>query len=206
MSKVLAVGDIHQKDWIIDKVRKIADQYDHVVLCGDYVDNWGATAQDRIDMFHKMIDFTKEVKNAIVLSGNHDLCYHDKDLAGMYSGWDYEAQELVNNDPEIKLWLADIRHVEFIDGVAYSHAGLTADWDENREPMAPDGHMWVRPYDGYVYRPFQVFGHTPSTTCTEVQENVWCIDTFSQYRDGQHVGDCTVLEIIDGKKFNKISL
>lgn len=206
MSKVLAIGDIHQKDWILDKVKQVAHKYDYVVLCGDYVDNWGASARDRVDMFHKMIRFTEDVPNVIAIEGNHDLCYHDKELAGMYAGWDREAQGLININPEIKQWLANLPQYHFIDGVIYSHAGMTMDWDESRHPMAEDGHMWVRPYDGYLYRPYQVFGHTPCHTCYEVQPNVWCIDTFSQHRDGSHIGDCSVLEIIDGKKFNKIAL
>ena len=38
--KVLAVGDIHTKKWIVDKVDEIADNYDKVVLIGDYADEW----------------------------------------------------------------------------------------------------------------------------------------------------------------------
>lgn len=207
MSKVLAVGDIHQKEWIIDKIEKTAKDYDFVVLTGDYVDNWGSSSLDRVKMFHRMMLFTANTPNLVALSGNHDLCYHDKRYMGMYSGWDYAAQMLITNDhPEITDWLEKLPQTHIIDGVIYSHAGCTDDWDENRDPMAEDGHMWVRPQDGYVYRPYQVFGHTPHRTCTEVQQNVWCIDTFSQYPDGTHFGDCTVLEVADGENFNVIRL
>lgn len=39
MSRVLAIGDIHTKTWIVDKVSKVIDDYDKVVFCGDYADD-----------------------------------------------------------------------------------------------------------------------------------------------------------------------
>lgn len=207
MSKVLAVGDIHQKEWIVDKIEKIASNYDFVVLTGDYVDNWGSSSLDRVTMFQRMMSFVANTPNVVALSGNHDLCYHDKRYMGMYSGWDYTAQLIITNDhPEITEWLRQLPQLHVIDEVTYSHAGCVDGWTEETSPMDEDGHMWVRPHDGYVYKPYQVFGHTPHHTCTEVQQNVWCIDTFSQYPDGSHFGDCTVLEITDGQKFDKIKL
>ena len=41
--KILAVGDVHTKSWMIEKVEKIVEDYDAVVFCGDYADNWNTT-------------------------------------------------------------------------------------------------------------------------------------------------------------------
>lgn len=207
MSKILAVGDVHQKTWILDKVEKLIDNYDQVIFVGDYLDDFGALAVDRPAIINHLMRLKKTYGDKLtLLCGNHDLCYFDSKYAGLYGGYDYSSQAIINGDPVAKSFLRSLPQVVWVDGVAYSHAGLTDDWSEDRDPMDQDGHMWVRPEWGYVYRPKQVFGHTPSKTCYEVQKDVWCIDTFSTFRDRSPMGDHTVLEIIDGKEFNKIKL
>lgn len=205
--KVLAVGDVHQKPWIVNRVEKIAKNYDKVVFCGDYLDNWGATSQDRIDMINHIKSFSERNDNVVLVSGNHDLCYHDKRYMGRYTGWDRGTQMSLDHENwELKKFLRDLPQFYLIDGITYSHAGKTTNWTPDTQPLDNDGHMWVRPDWGYIYQDNQVFGHTPSQTCWEVQPTVWCIDSFSQYPDGRHFGDCTVLEVIDGKEFNVIPL
>lgn len=204
--KVLAVGDTHQKQWILDEVAKVAHKYDKVVLLGDYLDNWGSSGVDRLTMMKSVKNLVESHDNIVALCGNHDLCYFNKKYSGMYSGWDATAQMMFDAEPELTNFMRDLRQVYEIDGVMYSHAGLTDDWTPDRHPLAEDGHMWVRPDWGYVYKPKQVFGHTPSKTCWEVQKDVWCVDTFSQYPDLRHFGDCTVLEITDGETYNVIKL
>lgn len=49
MSRVLAIGDIHTKIWIIEKVSKIIDNYDNIIFCGDYADDFSANAQDSLN-------------------------------------------------------------------------------------------------------------------------------------------------------------
>lgn len=204
--KVLAVGDIHQKSWILNKVDKLVKDYDKIVFVGDYADDFGAKSAERIDIWREMKAFeAKHSPKVKLLVGNHDFVYlHDK-YAGVYTGWDGVAQLLLNSNTELKKWLQALPLVEVIDGITYSHAGITDSWD-NETPLQDDGPLWVRPQWGFVYKEGQVFGHTPSETCWEVQKNVWCIDTFSTYKDGTPFGDQTVLEIIDGKEFRKIKL
>ena len=43
MGKILAIGDIHTKIWIIEKVAKVINDYDKVILCGDYADDFSAS-------------------------------------------------------------------------------------------------------------------------------------------------------------------
>ena len=61
--KVLAVGDIHTKKWIVDKVDEIADNYDKVVLIGDYADEWKAKAMDNIDIWRAVRELEKKHGN-----------------------------------------------------------------------------------------------------------------------------------------------
>ena len=205
--KVLAVGDIHQKDWILDRVEKIIDNYDKIVFVGDYADDWKSAPEDRIVIWREIRSFeARHSPKVKLVAGNHDYIYAHKEFAGMYSGWNAAAQLMLNSEKSLKEWILNLPLFQEIDGVVYSHAGITDSWDSNSSPLSHDGPLWNRPDWGYVYEPKQVFGHTPSRTCWEVQKDVWCIDTFSTYMDGTPFGDNTVLEIKDGKEFKKFKL
>jgi predicted phosphodiesterase len=49
MAKILAIGDIHTKIWIIKKVAKVINDYDKVVFCGDFADDFSASPQNTLD-------------------------------------------------------------------------------------------------------------------------------------------------------------
>ena len=206
--KVLAVGDIHTKTWIIDQVSKIIDVYDKVIFVGDYADDWGKQPIDTINTWKSLKAFQEKHPDKVELViGNHDFAY----LLSYYphSGGFSPTTKMLLNTPEnkdLKKWLGKIKIKVKVDGVTYSHAGYSESWtpqDGLWDDLSP---LWIRPQDGANYKPYQVFGHTPSETCWEVQPNVWCIDTFSTFRDGTPFGDGTVLEITDGKTFTKIEL
>lgn len=214
MSKVLAVGDIHTKQWIIFEVAKLIDDYDKIVFVGDYADDWGSGPLDTIRtwqtlrMFHAMYP---EKVNLVI--GNHDYIYLHR-TSSISSGYN-RATQLLLDSPEnrsLKQWMYDIPVKVEIDGITFSHAGFNTEWDDNETDFwRDDSPIWIRPDSipyGWSFRDNQVFGHTPSTSCWEIPsgKNVWCIDTFSTYRDGTPIGDQTVLEIIDGKTFNKKSI
>jgi len=208
MSRVLAVGDIHTKTWIVDRVEKIADKYDRIVFVGDYADDWGKQPIDTINTWKRLKEFQDaHPEKAKFVIGNHDFAY----LLNYYphSGGFNSITKLILNDPEnkaLKNWLAAIEINIKIDGVTYSHAGYNESWAPEDGLWSDFSPIWARPNEAGSYLPNQVFGHTPSETCWEVQPTVWCIDTFSTYRNGMPFGDGTVLEIIDGKTFTKIKL
>lgn len=205
MSKILAVGDIHQKSWILDQIEKLIDKYDKIVFVGDYADDWSSTPEDRIKIWKDIRSFeARHSPKVKLVIGNHDFVYTDKKYAGLYTGWNSITQIMLNDDKNLKNWIKNLPLFQEIDEVLYSHAGITDSWDSKSSPLDNDGPLWVRPQWGYVYEPKQVFGHTPSKTCWEVQKDVWCIDTHSTFRDGNNIGDNSLLEIIDGKIFNKI--
>jgi len=212
--KVLAIGDIHTKLWILNKVEERLNDYDVVVFCGDYADNWNTAAPVTIQTWKslKYLQDTYPDKVRLV-QGNHDYIYtnYTKTTASGYNGVTQTLLDAPENK-ELKDWLHGLPIIEYIDGVMYSHAGVNDAWVERYEgkedaislwnDLSP---IWVRP--GMTdYRGYQVFGHTPQETCTEIQPNVWCIDTFSEYQDNTPIGDYTVLEITDGQHFNKVEL
>jgi hypothetical protein len=223
--KVLAVGDIHTKLWIIDEVEKIINDYDAVVFVGDYADDWGKTPQDTIQTWQTLRDFQVKYYNKVhVVIGNHDYIYVN-DILVKSGGYNYLTQHLLNmpENKKLKAWISAMPILRELEGVIYSHGGITKYWVYEgdtrshgytvQELWHDESPLWARPGDSidstdrygtdkYLNIP-QVFGHTPSDTCWEVQPNVWCIDTFSTYQDGTPVGDWTVLEIEDGTKFTK---
>ncbi len=209
--KVLAVGDIHCKTDIIDKVWQAVDYYNRVVFVGDYADDWKASHQDSIDTWKRLKDFQEAHPSKVrVLVGNHDYIYANY-TKSTQSGYNLLTQTLIDTpeNRELREWLRTLPVTLEIDGVLYSHAGIDESWngkEDTNSLWADNSPIWTRPDDtDYIQVP-QVFGHTPSQTCYEVKPNVWCIDTFSTYPDGTPVGDYTVLEITDGSTFDIKSL
>lgn len=213
--RILAIGDVHTKTWIIDAVEKIADQYDAVVFCGDYADNWntGPTHSMAAWRYLKMLMEEKPHVQAVI--GNHDFSYIHPEIAGRSSGWNPITYQLINapENKKIRDWLVSLPVIIELDGVSFSHAGITEGWNGGLDVWTlwqEESPIWARPteYGGRVtYKDIpQVVGHNASERIWELRKNVWCIDTFSEHRDNTPIGDYTVLEIIDGKEFNIIKL
>lgn len=214
--KVLAIGDIHTKTWIIEEVEKHIDEYDHIVFCGDYADNWNTSPIQSLAtwrLLKLLIDSHPEKVHAVI--GNHDYAYLHKEIAGHSSGWNPVTYQLINSpeNKKIKNWLLELPIVIELDGVTYSHAGVTEEWsgdfdvDSIWDDQSP---IWARPakYDpSTVYKNIpQVIGHNASEAIWQPQPNVWCIDTFSEDQQNFPIGDQTVLEIINGKEFKVTNL
>ena len=208
--KVLAVGDIHTKLWIVDEVRKIADNYDAVVFVGDYADDWGVAPIVTIQTWKELRSLSHSNPKVKLVQGNHDYVYtnYTKSISSGYN----PTTQLLLDTPEnegLKEWLHNLPIILELDGVSYSHAGLTETWGGDFNPVSlwqDDSPIWVRPDSARYKKIPQVFGHTPSKTCWEVEPNIWCIDTFSTYSNGKPVGDGTVLKVTDGKQFEKVKL
>lgn len=207
--KILAVGDIHTKRWIIDEVEKLADKYDTIVFVGDYADDFGKDGLESIDTWHKLYMFQQAHGNVKMVLGNHDYIYVNK-TPTLQSGYNTITQLAINSPANYYLrdWLRSLPVVLEEDGITFSHAGIAKGWNEKLEVndlWQDNSPLWVRPSFGEYLQVPQVFGHTPSETCWEVAPNIWCIDTFSTYTDGTSYGDQTVLQINNGK-YKKIKL
>lgn len=216
MSKILAVGDIHTKSWIFYEIAELLDLYDKIVFVGDYVDNWNTSPAKSIGTWKTLHMFMQSHPDKVhAVIGNHDYAYIHPEIAGRSSGWNPVTFTLLNS-PEnkyLKDWLLTLPVTLKLDGVTFSHAGVTEQWSgkEDVQSLWNDASpIWARPpkYGGaVVYKNIkQVFGHNPSETVWEVQPNVWCIDTFSETQHNTPIGDQTLLEIIDGEDFNVFSL
>lgn len=216
MSRVLACGDIHTKIWIIDRVIEKANDYDAIIFCGDYTDNWNTAAFKSIDTWNRLRTFVEANPNKVhALIGNHDYSYIHQEISGRSSGWSQDTNYLLNmpQNIELKEWLLSLPVLCKLDGVTFSHAGITEEWNEKTDVAGlwnDTSPIWARPleYGGYTtYKNIkQVFGHSPSQSIWNPADGVYCIDTFSEHRDNTPIGDQTALEIINGIKFNKIKL
>lgn len=209
--KILAVGDIHTKTWIIDEVEKLVDKYDAVVFCGDYADDWGKEATDSLETWRRL-NLLQQLRPDIVklVLGNHDFIYVNR-TPSLQSGYDRITQLAINSPANryLKDWLLGLPIVLELDGITFSHAGIAKGWGgttEMADLWQDESPLWVRPgaFTQYADIP-QVFGHTPSATCYEVHKGIWCIDTFSTFSNGLPIGDQTALQINNGK-YKKIKL
>ncbi|HTE22815.1 MAG TPA: metallophosphoesterase [Candidatus Limnocylindria bacterium] len=212
MGKILAIGDIHTKIWIIEKVSKVINDYDKVVFCGDFADDFSASPQNTLNTWKSLRDLQIKHKNKVgLVLGNHDYIYV-YDTPSFQTGYNPITHTLINapENKKLKEWLAGLPVIIEIDGVTYSHAGIANEWSGAEDVTGlwnDTSPLWARPGGSITYKNIpQVFGHTPSDTCYEVKHGVWCIDTFSTMPDGSPIGDGSVLQVIDGKKFSKLYL
>ena len=71
--KTLAIGDLHTKAQIIDKVEKLIDSYDAIVFVGDYADDWDTSPLMTIAIWHKLKELQEKYREKVTaLIGNHD--------------------------------------------------------------------------------------------------------------------------------------
>lgn len=209
MSRILCCGDIHTKTWIIDAVEKLVDEYDHIVFVGDYADNFNTGPTQSMKTWRCLRAFmNKNPAKVHALIGNHDYAYLYPAIAGHSSGWDSVTYQLISapENKKLKKWLLSLPVVFELDGVTFSHAGVTEQWNGKFDVYSlwnDNSPIWARPreYGGFVtYKNIpQVIGHNASESIWNPQPNIWCIDTFSEHRDNTPIGDYTVLEIIDGE-------
>jgi len=216
MSKILAIGDVHSKTWMIYEIAEFIDLYDRVVFVGDYADNWNTPPTHSMStwrLIRQMMKANPDKVHAVI--GNHDYAYIHDEIAGRSSGWNPVTYTLLRTpeNKKIRDWLLSLPVTLELDGVTFSHAGVTNEWNgkEDVESLWNDNSpIWARPakFGGQTtYKDIpQVIGHNPSETIWNPAPNVWCIDTFSQDQNNNFIGDKSLLEIVDGKEFNIFTL
>ena len=207
---------LSRDSYVINAVAEIMNKYDTIVFCGDYADNWNAKPNESIETWRMLkifMDANPDKVRAVI--GNHDYAYIHPEIAGRSSGWNPVTYALINapENKELKQWLLSLPPVLKVDGVTFSHAGVTDQWNGKLDVYSiwdDKSPIWARPkeYGGSItYKNIpQVIGHNASKKIWNPAENVWCIDTFSEHQDNSPIGDYTVLEITDGKIFNIIKL
>lgn len=214
--KILAVGDVHNKTWMLYELAELVDLYDKIVFVGDYADNWNSPPTHGLSCWRLLRQFMQANPDKVhAVIGNHDFAYIHPEIAGRSSGWHPVTFTLINTpeNKKIKNWLLDLPVTLELDGVTFSHAGVTNEWNGKGgvyDLWDDNSPIWARPqqYGGHVtYKDIpQVFGHNPSKEIWNPAPKAWCIDTFSQDQNNNFIGDQSLLEIIDGKEFNIIKL
>ena len=108
MMKILAVGDIHTKLWIIDEVEKLIDDYDAVIFVGDYADDFGKEATDSLAAWKKLWDlqYRHGPDKVKLVLGNHDYIYVNK-TPTLQTGYDPVTHLAINSPANkyLKDWL-----------------------------------------------------------------------------------------------------
>lgn len=193
--RCLILGDCHLKPVMFDKADEIlaSGKADFAVQMGDLVDDWGE--QFNVTLYERTlkraIRFKEDHPDTLWVLGNHCQGYRFPNLGVRESGHSKIAEPFVK--PLIEQLPQKVIHI--VDGVIFTHAGLTADWARRRlekvgyksgvipsemnlihvvnyaspkELWQEDSPIWVRPQDEkYEMWPakLQVVGHTPVSTC-----------------------------------------
>ena len=129
--KILVVPDIHGS-WLnaITFIEKNKDKVDKVITLGDYVDDWDEDVNGpvMIEGFNKLCSMARaEPDKFCICIGNHDNSYISETREGSNcSGhhWEYAEQyEKMFKDN------MDIINVAYLlDGILFSHAGVSQRW------------------------------------------------------------------------------
>lgn len=135
--KVLCVGDIHAKPWVVHAVELLKDGYDRIIFLGDYVDDWGADPDLSREALEAVFHFYHQNRfKVVVLRGNHDFSeyygYQKKEF--MCSGFNFgvhnECQALFKDNWENMLtcYIVHGHTGDPMNDYWVSHAGITNGW------------------------------------------------------------------------------
>lgn len=141
MSKVLVIPDIHGS-WLqnLKVIRESKDSVDYVVTLGDYVDDWEETAngEPMRDGFLQLVEMARaEPDKFRICLGNHDHAYLTKQPC---SGHHHEYAQMYR-----KMFMDNIdiiRPAVLIDGVLFSHAGVSQVWFNRACCYYNKKHRW----------------------------------------------------------------
>ena len=135
MSKIIAIGDVHNH-WV--QAQSIIDKYidtHKIVMVGDFWDDFGDTAIDA-DQTARWVKQCLENSNIVMLMGNHDLNYHYKNIRPgsnlgdqIYncSGYSPAKDDAINRIMSNEDW-DKIKFAHKENGFWFSHAGFHPFW------------------------------------------------------------------------------
>lgn len=137
--KVLAVGDLHRKWGVVERILWFAKKngYNKVVFTGDYADDFTGSFKDTLHLWNLMLNPPKGYKRMVIpLMGNHDFAYafapEMKMLFGdnnAQTGFDYNTLKAIDI-PYMEEMGKKFSLGTRIEDVLYTHAGMTTDWAE----------------------------------------------------------------------------
>ena len=123
-NKIYILGDIHARSFY----KPILQVKDHpVIFMGDYMDPYyweGFTDEDGIEKLKEIIEFARNNKNVILLTGNHDAS-----LIWSAMGFERTSQRFYKELHKIYRDNIDLFHPIYkIGNTIFSHAGICSGW------------------------------------------------------------------------------
>lgn len=131
MSRVLTIPDVHQTLTGLEYAKKRVNEYDYIICMGDIVDTHDSSDHQRtpVDVLTKWVGFKKEYPEKVfILLGNHDLSYLPNADGNVSSHQPYFAKGVR------EFLVSNLKYFDIckrIDGVYYSHAGISETWYNN---------------------------------------------------------------------------
>jgi predicted phosphodiesterase len=200
--KVFVIPDIHQTDVWVKAAEENISKVDKMIFLGDYVDSFHAnelrgTELDGPHTIRRLKAFYDAHPDKVVLlCGNHDFSYLAQSSDGQrVSGHQPDAAGITEALLEA---LQALHAVVEVDGVVYSHAGVSKIWYENHsisslEQMddllhhrSEKTYNWDGMYDGYGDEPQQTpFWIRPQKL---IYSTLGAKDTFNMQFPKQVVG------------------
>ncbi len=186
--KVLAIGDIHGRtNWKIICAKHLSD-VDLIIFIGDYFDAYDRkiTPQMEIDNFKEILEFYKlNPKKVRLLIGNHDYHYLDH-VKEKYSRYNELHASEINGifKSELRSDLTVEEHMHYclhVDGVLYSHAGITNTWfNQTEKNHSHSSTIFLKKHDLDAVRDFI---ETYSLYHPEVYRFTPDLDNYDNYGD-----------------------
>lgn len=123
--KVLFVGDIHNKLYMLDDVENLDKKYkfDRIIFMGDYIDDWDTDNHDSLKTLDKIFNLKRNNNEKYtLLLGNHELSY----LGYPCSGHCFVLEDLVKQKLLENYDLLDLCTEVKLDDKNYvcTHSGL----------------------------------------------------------------------------------
>lgn len=128
MSRILVIGDVHQKVAQFKKALELSKDVDLVIQTGDLFDDFDDNIYEVQYMADAMLEYIDNPKH-ILLMGNHDFQYmmHGKVICSGYASW---KQEVIDKIVPTAAW-DKVKYFHSIGRYWFSHAGITEYWFAN---------------------------------------------------------------------------
>ncbi len=121
--KTVVIGDIHGRN--VWKKIIFKEDPDRVIFIGDYFDSHEEfTAEQEMNNFLDIIEYKKTSKDVIMLIGNHDFHYFEREFP--YTGFQAGAATSIN-------WILKdnsrfMQAAYAMDDILFTHAGVSETW------------------------------------------------------------------------------
>ena len=154
MNKLLVIGDIHGREFWKKPCEKLVNEVDKVIFLGDYIDPYPwefITRKQAIQILRDVIEFKqKNMDKVILLLGNHDCCYVDKNFITR-SRYDSSNAWTINEIFKSHRSLFQLAYEEEINNKKYlfTHAGLMPLWYEQHKDII--GELTVENLNHLLY-------------------------------------------------------